>query len=245
MAEHISLIIDGREVTTDKGTTILEAAKQAGIYIPHLCYHPDLEPVAVCRVCLVEVEGGRGLTTACNTPAVDGMVVRTDTPEVNITRRAAVELVVTYHEGECLHCAMHLQCELQKVANFVGLDEERLARLRRVTRALPVNTTNPFFERDPNKCILCGICVRTCRDLQGISAIDFASRGYDTVISTFANKAMADTACESCGECVARCPVGALKPKQFETPAREVKTVCAYCGCGCGLYLGVRGDRIV
>ncbi|MDP2859640.1 MAG: formate dehydrogenase subunit alpha, partial [Bacillota bacterium] len=128
---------------------------------------------------------------------------------------------------------------------YVGIEEERLKRLRQPTRTLPLDSSNPFFERDPNKCVLCGICVRTCDEIRGVGAIDFAFRGYATAITTFANKPLIESRCESCGECVVRCPVGALTPKNGQRPAREVKTICPYCGCGCGIYLGVRGGAIV
>jgi len=108
-----------------------------------------------------------------------------------------------------------------------------------------VDRSNPFFDYDPNRCVLCGICVRTCNDLQGVGAIDFAHRGFQTLIATFGNKPLAESRCESCGECVVRCPVGALTPKKTQQPAREVKTTCAYCGVGCGIYLGIRGDQVV
>jgi formate dehydrogenase alpha subunit len=242
--DKITLTIDGLEITADKGTTILEAALDNGIYIPHLCYHPDLEPVGVCRLCMVEIEG-RPLTTSCTTLVGEGMIVRTDTPEVSKIRRAAVELIIANHVGDCLQCAKNAECELQRVANYVGIDEEHLQRLRRTTRTLPIDTSNPFFDRDPNKCILCGICVRTCEQLQGVRAVDFLSRGYDTIIGTFEDEPLANSICESCGECMVRCPVGALTPKRAQQPSREVKTICTYCGCGCGMYLGVRGDRIV
>ena len=241
---RISLTIDGLEIKANKGMTVLEAALENSIYIPHLCYHPDLEPVGVCRLCMVEIEG-RPLTTSCNTPVEEGMVVRTDTPEINKIRRTAVELLIVNHEGDCLQCAQNTQCELQKVANYIGIDEERLERLRPSTRTLPIDTSNPFFDYDPNKCILCGICVRTCAELQGVSAIDFTSRGYDTIVSAFGSELLARSRCESCGECMVRCPVGALAPKKSQQPSREVKTICTYCGCGCGVYLGVRGDNIV
>jgi formate dehydrogenase major subunit len=242
--DKVALSIDGLAVTASGGTNLMEAAAAAGIYIPHLCYHPDVEPVGVCRLCMVQVEG-RGSVLACRTPVEQGLVVKTVSPEIDKLRRTAVELLIVNHHGECLACDRNNQCELQRIAAYVGVDQERLQRLRRSTRTLPLDTSNPFFTRDPNKCVLCGICVRTCDQLQGVGATDFAFRGQDTTISTFANRPIVESRCESCGECVVRCPVGALSPKGFQQPSREVKTVCPYCGVGCGMYLGVRGNRIV
>ena len=243
MADEVRLTIDGLRVTAAPGATVLDAALGAGIYIPHLCHHPDLEPVGVCRLCMVEIEG-RGLTLSCRAPVEPGMVVKTESPEVDMVRRIAAELLIVNHHADCLACSKNDQCQLQRIAAYVGIDEERLDRLRRPTREIPIDTSNPFFDHDPNKCVLCGICVRTCDELQGVGAIDYAFRGYDTTISTFAGRPIAESRCESCGECVVRCPVGALRPKRFEQPSREVLTTCPYCGVGCGIYLGVRGNRI-
>jgi formate dehydrogenase major subunit len=127
----------------------------------------------------------------------------------------------------------------------VGVDRKRMSRMRRPAETAPVDTSNPFFDHDPNKCVLCGICVRTCDELQGVGAINFGFRGYNTTISTFGGKPWVESRCESCGECVARCPVGALTAKSSEQPTREVRTTCPYCGVGCGMHLGVRGGRIV
>jgi len=240
----IALTIDGQRITARNGTTILQAALDNGIYIPHLCYHPDLSPVAVCRLCIVDIEG-RGITTSCNTPAEQDIVVRTVTPEIEKIRRIAAELVIVNHQGECLQCDKNMDCKLQDVVNFIGIDKSRLENLRRSGAAPDVDTSNPFFDRDRSKCILCGICVRTCEELQGVRAVDFIGRGYDATVGTFAGRPIADSECESCGECVVRCPVGALIPKNYARPSRKVKSVCTYCGCGCGLYLGVRADRIV
>jgi formate dehydrogenase alpha subunit len=242
--DRLTLTIDGVEIQADPGTTLLEAALGAGIYIPHLCYHPDLRPAGVCRLCMVEI-AGRGLAIACRTPVEQGLSVRTESPEVNKVRRTAVELLIVNHHGECLACDRNNHCELQRIAAYVGIDERRLARLRRATRTVAPDDSNPFIRRDPDKCVLCGICARTCEELQGVGAVDFAYRGYNTTISTFANLPMIESRCESCGECVVRCPVGALTPKTFQQPSREVKTVCPYCGVGCGMFLGVRGNRIV
>ncbi len=244
MDERVKAKIDGTEVEAKRGTTILDAAKSVGIFIPTLCHHPDLKPFGVCRICTVEIEG-RGLTISCRTPLEDGMVVKTHGPVIDTVRRTAVELLVVNHAVDCLACAKNDQCELQRLSNYVGVDRERLNRLRRGKRSLPLDTSNPFFDRDPNKCVLCGICVRTCAEIQGVNAINFAFRGYDTLISTFADKPILDSRCESCGECVARCPVGALVPKNYERPTREVKSVCTYCGVGCNIHLGVRGDKVV
>jgi len=240
----VTFTIDGQEISADKDMTILQAALDNRIYIPHLCYHPDLEPVGVCRLCMVEIEG-RGMTISCKAPVEEGIVVKTESPDIDKVRRVAVELLIANHDADCLSCSQNDQCELQRIAAYIGIEQERLQRLRRTERKLPVDTSNPFFDRDPNKCILCGICVRTCEELQGVSGIDFAFRGFDTTISPFANLPIADSRCESCGECVVRCPVGALTPKKTERPSREVKTTCTYCGVGCGLFLGMRGDKVV
>ncbi|MFQ5792865.1 MAG: 2Fe-2S iron-sulfur cluster-binding protein, partial [Acidobacteriota bacterium] len=204
--DQAMLTIDGLEVSADRGMTVLEAALAGGIYIPHLCYHPDLEPVGVCRLCMVEIEG-RGLTLGCRAPVEPGLVVRTESPEIDMVRRVAAELLIVNHHADCLACTKNDRCELQRIASYVGIDAERLERLRRPEREIPVDTSNPFFDLDPNKCVLCGICVRTCEEIQGVGAIDFGFRGYDTTVSTFAGKPLVESRCESCGECVVRCPV--------------------------------------
>lgn len=242
--DQVTLTIDGVSVRTSKGKTILEAALENGIYIPHLCFHPDLSTVGVCRLCMVEVKG-RGLTIACKAPAEEGASVITESPEIGAIRRVAVELLIVNHDADCLACGRDGDCKLQEVARYVNVSRERVDRLRRADRTWPMDTSNPFFDRDPNKCIVCGICIRTCDEINGASAIDFAFRGFDTAISTFGNKPIVDSKCESCGECVVRCPVGALVKKSSTKPAREVRTVCNYCGCGCSLDLGVRGNTIV
>ena len=241
--QKITLEIDGQLVVADQGMTLLEAALANDIYIPHLCHHPDLAPAGVCRLCLVDVDGRQILS--CRASADEGMVVRTESPEINLARRTAVELQLVNHDGDCLACTQSGNCKLQDVAAYVGIDAERLARLRQRQATLPIDTSNPFFNLDHNRCILCGICIRTCDEIVGVGALDFAFRGFDSVVGTFANKPIVESRCVSCGECVVRCPVGALVPKKAQPPSREVKTICPYCGVGCSIYLGVRGDQLV
>jgi len=243
--ETITLTIDGKEVQAPKGSTVLEAALGADIYIPTLCYDPDLTPYGACRLCLVEIEGMRGLPTSCTTAATDGMVVHTETPAVNQARRVAMELIMANHHGDCLTCAKNQQCELQKIARYLNIEQEHFDRLRKSTQILPVDTGHPAFIRDPNKCILCGKCVRACHEIAGAGAIDIAFRGYAAKVSTMGDKSIVESLCESCGECLARCPTGSLLPKQTVSPTREVKTICPYCGVGCSIYLGIRGNEIV
>jgi formate dehydrogenase alpha subunit len=241
--KKITLAIDGVEIAASEATSVLDAALQNGIYIPNLCHHPDLEPAGVCRLCMVEVEGRMGIS--CRIPVEEGMQVSTESEQVTLARRIALELLLVNHPLDCVTCARNNQCELQRAAAYIGVDQERMKRLRRPEQTAPVDTSNPYFEYDPNKCVLCGICVRTCDQLQGIGALDFAFRGFASAVSTFANKPIAESRCVSCGECVVRCPVGSLVPKKYRLPAREVKSICAYCGVGCGIYLGVRGNEIV
>ena len=240
--EKVTLTINGQQVTAKKGMTVFETAQNAGIYIPNLCYDPDLEPYGGCRLCVVEIERMRGLPTACTTPVTDGMVVRTETPAVNQVRRTVIDLLIADHPMDCLTCPKNQRCDLQKVAAYLGITERRLPR---TDKSLPVDTSNPFFSLNRNYCILCGKCVRTCDEVTMVNAIEIISRGYPSHVSPFGDKPLLESICQSCGECVVRCPVAALMPKNNIPPTREVKTTCPYCGVGCGMYLGIRDDRIV
>lgn len=240
--EIVKLIIDGMEISAQKGRTVLQTALENGIYIPHMCHQKDLKPAGICRICMVEVNGQ--MLVSCHTPVEEGMVVKTGGSAVDKVRKVAVELMVADHHSDCLACGKNNDCKLQEIANYVGIDSNRLEELKAL-ELQPVDQSHPFIIRDHNKCVLCGVCVRTCDEVQGVGAINFSHRGYGTKISTFGDKPLKDSSCESCGECMVRCPVGALLPKKGAKPTYETKTVCSYCGCGCGVYLGVRDDKVV
>ncbi len=244
MSDKFSIKIDGQSVRAEEGMTILEVAKANDIYIPHLCHHPDLVPVGACRMCGVEVDGGK-MVMSCMTPAREGIEVKTDSPDIYTARKVTMELLIADHHMDCLACEAADDCQLLTVAAYLGIRPEQQSGLRIMGRDLPIDTSNPFFQFDPNKCILCGICVRTCDEIVGLGALGYINRGFKTVVGTFGDRGFVDSICESCGECIARCPVGALVPKKPQLAAREVQTTCAYCGVGCGIYFGVRGDRIV
>jgi len=244
MTEKIKFLMDGMELEAAPGSTILQAAMENGIYIPHLCYHSSVTPYGACRLCLVENAEGR-MITACENQVHEGMEVKTNTPELNQVKKVVVSLLIANHEKNCLSCAQSDNCQLQEVAAYLGVDEDSLGALRQSVPEIPRDESNPFFIRDLKKCILCGICVRVCGEVMGVSAIDFGYRGYETKITTFGDQDIITSSCVSCGECVDACPVGALIPKESVTPSREVKTTCVYCGVGCGIYLGTRGNEVV
>jgi predicted molibdopterin-dependent oxidoreductase YjgC len=241
----ISLTIDGVKVEVPEGATVLEAALKAGVYIPTLCYDPDLRPYGACRLCIVEIEKMRGLPTACTTPATDGMVVHTETPAVDRSRRITMELIMANHIGDCLTCSKNQNCELQEVARYLGIEQEHFDRMRKSDRKFALDESHPFYIRDMNKCILCARCSRACHEIVGADAIDMAFRGNAATIAVFGNKGVVDSPCEACGECLERCPTGALFPREHRLPTREVKTICPYCGVGCSVVLGIRGSEIV
>ena len=243
--ETITLTINGKKVEAPKGCTVLEAALEAGIYIPTLCHDSDLKPYGASRLCVVEIEGMRGLVSSCTTPATEGMIVHTETPKVTQSRIISMELIMANHHGDCLTCAKNQNCELQKIARYLGVEQEHFDRLRKSTEILPIDTSHPAFERDPNKCILCAKCIRACHEVVGVGAIDLAFRGYAAKVSTFGDKPIIESICESCGECVDRCPTGALVPKQSKQATHQVNTICPYCGVGCSINLGIRGNEIV
>jgi predicted molibdopterin-dependent oxidoreductase YjgC len=184
----------------------------------------------------------RGLPTACTTKVAEGMAVKTYGTELDQVRRDTLQLLLANHPTDCLTCIKNQRCELQKVAAYMGVTERTL---RRTSLPKVVDESNPFFKLDRNYCILCGRCTRTCDEITCVNAIEMVSRGDDTRVSTFGDQPFMESICRSCGECVTRCPVGALIPKNDIIPASEVLTTCCYCAVGCSMYLGLRDGKIV
>jgi len=241
----ITLTIDGEKITVPSGITVLEAGRKAEVDIPTLCNDPDLKPYGACRLCIVQIEGVRGLPTSCTTPVRQSMIVETHNEEIDRVRRHTLELLVASHPDECLVCDKSDTCMLLKLARRFGVDRKNITRLRRSRLpGNPVDDSHPALVFDPDKCVLCGKCVRTCHEIVGIGAIDFAFRGDRSRISSFGAKQFSLSICRSCGECVDRCPTGALTPAEFHSPEKEVRTVCPYCGVGCGIVVGIRNQKI-
>ena len=200
--------INGREVEVVSGTTILEAARACGVRIPTLCHHPDLPDVGVCRVCVVEVAGQKNLQPSCVFPITEPLEVNTHSPRVAAARRDIVDLLLSEHYGDCRTCARNGTCELQDLAAEYGVDHYRFGQ-----RTEPVfvrDDTGPSIVFDPDKCILCLRCVRTCAELQDVRALGVTGRGAGVRVTTFADLPLSSEFCINCGQCVNRCPTGAL-----------------------------------
>lgn len=204
----VRLAIDGKEVRVPKGSTILQAAKAAGVDIPTLCYHEELDVKAMCRVCVVEVAGARTLQAACSQPATDGMVVLTNSPAVRKARRMNVELLLSNHPQDCLNCVRNQRCDLQALADKLGIRQQRFAS--RTKTPLPKDTSSAALVRDPEKCILCRRCVEVCHQVQKVAALYPINRGFDTLIAPTGGVDLNAVACVQCGQCALVCPVGAI-----------------------------------
>jgi formate dehydrogenase (NADP+) alpha subunit len=265
----MKITIDGRVLEAAERSTILEAARANGIYIPSLCEHKRLVPFTACRVCLVEVQGRRGAVPACGTHVEEGMVVASDAPEITKLRRKIVELILSEHPHACLICSERQtcpehkttirkvsevtgcvlcpnngHCELQDVVEHLGLDRVSFPALFRNSE---VRKDDPLIDRDMNLCILCGRCVRVCHEVRGASVLAFTKRGPETEIGTALGKRMLDTSCQFCGACVDVCPTGSLSERaaRYNLPGAEKKrTVCALCGQGCALDVECPNGRI-
>ena len=244
---EILLTIDGREVKAKEGTTIFEAAKKLGIAIPHLCYRKDLTPTTGCRICVVEVEGARTLVASCAYPVANNMVVRTNTSRVVKARKQVVELLLSDHPYDCMTCEKSGTCKLEKYAYQLGVKKPRFDGVK---HDYPVRAANPFFERDYNKCILCGRCVTVVHEIQHCHAVDYSKRGFDSKIAASFDRSMKETPCVYCGNCVSVCPVGALSEKAGRFEGRDwelgkTPTTCSYCGVGCTIVLNTKDNEIL
>lgn len=243
----VTLTINGESIEAVKGSSVLETCRAAGVHIPTLCYDPRLEAYGGCRLCIVEIEGMRGYPTSCTTKVAEGMVVRTESPELTRLRRTVVELLVSDHPLDCMTCESCGSCELQKVAYELQVTSTPYSGERH-HRELPPDTG--LVARDPDKCIACGRCVRICREVQGVNVWDWVGRGFEVVASTPFDRPLAATDCEFCGQCISTCPVGALYERDRRFTARpwereKTETVCAFCGVGCTIELESKGEKIV
>jgi formate dehydrogenase alpha subunit len=244
----MEITINGQRLEASEGATVLEVAQRNGIRIPTLCHDDRLQPHGGCRLCIVEIEGVRGLPAACCMPVSDGMVVHTHTEKVEAIRRTLVRLLLSDHPNDCLTCERNGDCRLQDLAYEYGVEFEEKP-YEKHPNILDLDD-NPFISRDYEKCILCGRCVRICEEVQGANALEFAGRGFDSRITAAFDAGLMDSPCVLCGHCVDTCPVGALIDKKRMGLGRvadldRVKTTCSHCGVGCGMYLLVRDGRIV
>ena len=262
--ERITFTIDGVEVKARRDQTVLEAAIEAGIYIPYLCYHPGMKPFAACRMCVVEVENGRGFPASCTLPVAEGMKVRNESSQVHELRRDVMELLIADHphgcltchrvdlcgpqdvclrhvavNDRCVTCPKNERCELKDTVRYLGMEME--SPLEYKYRDLPVETGDPFYDRDYNLCIVCGRCVRVCEEVRGDNAITFTERAGQALVGTSAGTSLLESGCEFCGACLDVCPVGALveSDHKWEKAQQVERTICPHCPVGCQLNLEV------
>jgi NADPH-dependent glutamate synthase beta subunit-like oxidoreductase/Pyruvate/2-oxoacid:ferredoxin oxidoreductase delta subunit len=234
--QTVTLTVDGRSVDAPAWTTVLEAALDAGIYVPHLCHHPDLPPGGTCRLCIVEVEGLEGPVASCLTPVVPGMVVRTQSDEIARRRRLAMELILAAHPPECGSCEKYLDCELQSLKQYLGVEE---LTIKRRAKLLPVNNTNPLFVYDPNKCVVCGRCVRACWDVREVGVLHYRKKNGEFYVYTPEDVPLAEAACRYCGACAEVCPTGAIQDKPELLADKNRKAALVPCKATCPAEIDV------
>lgn len=205
----INLFINGNQVQAEPGQSVLEAALEAGIYIPHICTHPDLPTQGGCKLCVVEVDGMEKPVTSCQLEAKEGMKVRTQSDKLTKLRSVAMEFVLAGHPHDCTSCKAYLNCELQALMQYTGTVNARLREVHKETSKL--NNNNPLIVREMERCIQCGRCVRACHEMRGVKAIDYQKKGFEDYIGTENDITLGDAGCRFCGACVEVCPTGALQ----------------------------------
>lgn len=246
--DEMTITINGKTILFGAGDTILDAAKNHGIYIPTLCHLKDTTPTGACRVCLVEVEGARSLMSSCSVPAAKGMVIHTDSKLVIKARKSIIKLMLSSgNHSNCLLCPSSGDCRLQELAFRYQVKAGAFPESKAY---YPMEVANPLIIRDFSKCVLCGKCVQACNEVQVNNAIDFGYRGSETKVIASGDRSLKDSDCVFCGECLQACPVGAIiakdaykKPRLCDT--EKVRTTCPYCGVGCQQILHVHDGKII
>jgi formate dehydrogenase major subunit len=248
----VTLEIDGRVVTVPEGTSIMRAAMEARIEIPMLCATDSLNAFGSCRLCLVEIDGRKGTPASCTTPVAPGLKVRTTTERLQRIRKGVMELYISDHPLDCLTCGANGDCELQDMAGVTGLREVRYGMAGEnhfdSASAGAKDVSNPYFQFEPSKCIVCSRCVRACEEVQGTFALTIDGRGFASHVSAGMDEGFLASECVSCGACVQACPTATLIEKtvvQYGTPTETVQTTCAYCGVGCSFDAQLQGDQVI
>jgi formate dehydrogenase beta subunit len=232
----IKLDIDGREIEAEAGKSILEASLEAGIYIPFLCYHPDLSSTGDCKLCVVEVEGNDEPVISCTTPIAAGMKVRTKTARLAAARRQAMEKILEGHPADCGTCVKYLNCELQSLKQYISEEEYKP---KGQARLFAMDNSNPLFTIDPNKCVMCTRCIRACKELRGVGILVEKTKDGDRYIGTADDLPLAEANCRFCGACAEVCPSGAIMDKKELTEGKNRKTALLPCRYTCPAEIDV------
>jgi len=246
--KQVTVEIDGRAVTVLEGTSIMRAASALENQIPKLCATGSLKAFGSCRLCLVEIDGRKGYPASCTTEVAEGMKIRTRSAKLDQLRRGVMELYVSDHPLDCDTCPGNGHCELQDMAEVVGIKESRYAIGGETHANAAKDVSNPYFAFDPELCIVCSRCVRACDEIQSTLALTIEGRGFDSKVAASQSESFVDSECVSCGACVEACPTAALSEKSLIAlgqPTRTVTTTCAYCGVGCSFKAEVQNEQVV